>query len=115
MTGSKFGHASHTYIPSEDPIVGVRQVTLDGRSRGLSLWPNPVRDELNIAWRGDLKRMPRRFEVHDINGNRLVSGSVPEGDGAAVWDASAHPAGVYILSVYDSDGRALAHERFEMQ
>ena len=104
--------AGGPYIPSDDPTVGVRHIPLENKSTALSLWPNPVRDELNIAWRGDLKHMPRRFEIHDMLGRLVSSGSVPDGDGAALWQCADRPSGAYLLSVFDASGTFLATIRF---
>jgi hypothetical protein len=90
----------------------VHEVALERKSNALSLWPNPVREELNIAWRGDLKQMLRRFEIHDMLGRLVASGSVPEGDGAALWRCAGQPAGAYLLSVFDATGQMLATTRF---
>jgi hypothetical protein len=104
--------AGGPYIPSDDPAVSVRQIPLENRAHALSLWPNPVRDELNLAWRGDLVRMPRRFVIHDMLGQVVASGAVPDGDGAAVWRAAGVPAGAYLVSVFDAAGTLLATTRF---
>ena len=104
--------AGGPYIPSDDPTVGVRHIPLENKSTALSLWPNPVREELNIAWRGDLKRMPRRFEIHDMLGRLVSLGSVPDGDGAALWRCNGQPSGSYVLSIFDAAGVVLATTRF---
>ena len=104
--------AGGPYIPSDDPTVGVHQLALENKSAALSIWPNPVRDELNIAWRGDLAHMPRRFEIHDMLGRLVSSGSVPDGDGAALWPCADQPPGSYLLSIHDADGHRLATTRF---
>ena len=93
--------AGGPHIPGEDSTVGVRALALESKGAALSLWPNPVREELNIAWRGDLERMPRRFEIHDMNGRLLAQGAVPDGDGSALWRCSDQPAGAYLLSIFD--------------
>jgi hypothetical protein len=104
--------AGGPYIPNDDPALGVHEVALERKPNALSLWPNPVRDELNIAWRGDLARMPRRFEIHDMLGRLVASGSVPDGDGAARWRCSEEPTGDYLLSIFDVDGIPLASVHF---
>jgi hypothetical protein len=104
--------AGGPYIPNDEPAVGVRQIALEQRTAALSLWPNPVREELNIVWRGDLMRMPRRFEIHDMLGRFVSQGSVPDGDGAAIWRCADQPSGLYMLSIYDEVDRLLASTRF---
>ena len=93
----------------------LEKLALDNQSAALSLWPNPVREELNIAWRGDLKQMPRRFEIHDMSGRQIAGGDVPDGDGAAIWRSQGQPAGAYLLSVFDESGVLLVSEPFVKQ
>ena len=76
----------------------------------LAIRANPVREQLNIAWRGDLQRMSQRFEVHDMLGKPIVSGPVPDGDGAALWEYASVAAGAYIISIFDQQGDRLASE-----
>lgn len=101
--------AGGPYIPADDTAAGVRQYELEGKPRGISVWPNPMRDELNIAWRGDLRAMPRRFAVHDLTGQLVAKGEVPAGAGAAIWRSSRQiPPGAYIISMYAKDDSNLA-------
>jgi hypothetical protein len=95
------------YIPNDDPTVDVRTAPIDDRTRALSVWPNPAHDVLNMAWRGDipLARMPSRFEVYDMVGRLVGSGSVESGAPAAVWHCAGLPAGAYELIVRDESGR----------
>ena len=104
--------AGGPYIPNDDPTVGVRHVALENKTTALSIWPNPVREQLNIAWRGDLVQMPRHFKVHDMRGELIASGSVPDGDGAAVWQCAATAAGAYLLSMFDTQENLLSTVRF---
>ncbi len=59
--------------------------------------------------------MPRRFAIHDMSGRQVASGSVPDGDGAALWRCEGQPAGAYLLSVFDDSGTLLATTRFLKQ
>ncbi|MEP7219797.1 MAG: hypothetical protein ABI876_12825, partial [Bacteroidota bacterium] len=65
--------AGGPYIP-HDSAAGVEDISLERKDRALSLWPNPVHDELNIGWRGDLKRMPHRFIISDMLGRKVATG-----------------------------------------
>jgi len=94
-------------IPRDFPTSGVRDLPLEDKQRAVSLWPNPVHDELNIAWRGDLRHMPARFEVHDLLGGLVATGSVEPWRGAALWHCDDVPAGTYILSIRDAGGMLL--------
>jgi hypothetical protein len=67
-----------------------------------------VHEELNIAWRGDLKQMPARFEIHDMSGRRVASGDAEPWRGAALWCAAGVPTGTYLLSVFDNSGQLIA-------
>ena len=81
-------------IPAPDSVAGIRTVTVGHHEDAVWLWPNPVRDELNIAWRGDLDRMPERFIVTDLVGRRVAWGDVEPWRGAAVWHTESVSAGV---------------------
>jgi hypothetical protein len=100
--------AGGPYIPRDSVSLGVHDVAIAGRSNGMSLWPNPVHEELNIAWRGDLKQMPTRFEVHDMSGRLVAVGDVEPWHGAALWCAAGVPGGAYMLSVFDGGGELIA-------
>ncbi len=92
--------AGGPYIP-RDPSSGVREVRTDERSDAIHIWPNPITTELHIAWRGDLKQMPRGFAVHDISGREVARGVVASWRGEAIWNCTGVPAGTYLLSIYD--------------
>jgi hypothetical protein len=104
--------AGGPHIPLDDPASSVRRIDLEETRNALSLWPNPVRTELNIAWRGDLEQMPRRFEVHDMLGRSIADGTVSDGEGAAIWRTVDLPSGSYLLSIYDASGELLASVPF---
>jgi hypothetical protein len=100
--------AGGPYIPNDDPSLGVQEDPLENHTAGLSLWPNPVHDKLNIAWRGDLKQMPERFEVHGLSGKLVASGVVQPSLGAASWRCTETPAGWYVITAYDASGATIA-------
>lgn len=95
-------------IPNDDPTVSVREEPVAGEAGGLYLWPNPVGDELNIAWKGNLKKMPARFAVHDMGGRKVAGGEVEPFVGAGQWRCRDVAAGVYLLTVYDESGEVIA-------
>jgi hypothetical protein len=103
-------YAGGPYIP-RDPSLGVRAVTGEGHSNAISIWPNPATTELHIAWRGDLKRMPRRFAVHDLLGKLIAQGEIESWRGQTLWQCEDAPAGTYILSIMDYQGELIATER----
>jgi hypothetical protein len=94
--------AGGPYIPRDSATSGVRDIVVAGVQQAVSIWPNPALGELNIAWRGDLKRMPRRFAVHDVLGREIARGEVEPWRGAALWRCEGVPAGTYLLSMYDN-------------
>jgi hypothetical protein len=99
--------AGGPYIPRDSATLGVRDIAIAGRERAVSVWPNPVHDELNIAWRGDLKQMPARFEVHDITGRLVASGNVTPQLGAALWRCGDVSVGTYLLTAFDRTGSVI--------
>jgi hypothetical protein len=99
--------AGGPYIPRDDTTLAVRDIPTDEHSDALSIWPNPAREALNIAWRGDLRQPPHRFEIHDMRGLRVASGSVAPSAGAALWNCRDVPSGAYILSVFDTDEKLI--------
>lgn len=98
-------------IPNDDPTVSVREEPVAGEAGGLYLWPNPVVDELNIAWRGNLKKMPQSFTAHDMAGKRVAAGDVEPYLGAALWKCGDLPAGAYVLTAYNKEGEVIATAR----
>lgn len=100
--------AGGSYIPNDDPSSAVREEPIAGEAGGLYLWPNPVADELHVAWKGNLKKMPARLTVHDVAGRLVVEGEVNPWRGEALWRCASVPAGTYLLTVYDAGGAAIA-------
>lgn len=47
-----------------------------------------------------------------MRGTLVASGSVPDGDGAAVWKCPTLAAGSYLLGIFDGEGTRLAALRF---
>jgi hypothetical protein len=107
-SGVAFILAGGPYIPRDSTSLGVRDIVVAGQPAGLSLWPNPIHDELNIAWRGDLTQMPARFEVHDLLGRLIVRGQTSGSGGSALWHCRDVAAGTYILSAFDRYGDPIA-------
>ena len=103
------------YIPNDDTTLSVWTVGTDEHSAALHVWPNPVIDELHIAWRGDLKRLPSLMVVYDDNGREMTSGAVEAWRGEAIWQCSGVSAGTYLLAIYDKNGKLLATTRVVKQ
>ena len=99
-------------IPNDDTTLSVRAVETEEHEAALHIWPNPVKEDLHIAWRGDLRRMPHRFAVHDELGRLVAEGSVEPGVGAAIWRCGDFPSGMYLLMVFDKEERMIASTRF---
>ncbi len=102
--------AGGPYIP-RDSSSGVRDLAVAGRPAAISTWPNPMVDELHIAWRGDLSMMPERFLVHDLPGRLVAEGHVESWRGEALWRCGDAESGVYLLSILDGNGHLLATQR----
>jgi hypothetical protein len=96
-------YAGGPHIPSPK-VSGVEVIAGEGHQQAITVWPNPLRDDLHIAWRGDLRRTPRSFRVHDLLGRDVAHGDVPAGTKAALWRSGDLPGGTYLLSVYAHDG-----------
>ncbi|MEZ4784607.1 MAG: FG-GAP-like repeat-containing protein [Candidatus Kapaibacterium sp.] len=96
------------YIPTDDTTSGVEVVATVEHGSALHIWPNPVTDELHVAWRGDLKASPSLLRVYDMSGRLVVDGSVEGWRGEAVWKCGSVAVGSYLLVVYDRNERMLA-------
>lgn len=103
--------AGGPYIPNDDTTTGVVEYGVAGESGGLYVWPNPVVDELHLAWRGNLKRMPARFAVYDLLGRVVGERDVDTWSGAALWNCPDLPAGACLLTLFDPKGSAIATAR----
>jgi hypothetical protein len=104
--------AGGPYIPVDDPAMSVRHVVTGEHPRALSIWPNPVRERLNIAWRGDLAHRPTRFEIVDARGAIVADGTVDPSIGLATWNSAAVPPGMYVVRVFGERGVPLATTTF---
>lgn len=103
--------AGGPYIPRDSSASSVEDIAIGGVSDAVSVWPNPVRDELHIAWRGDLRSFPARFTVHNTLGSLVAEGSTEAWRGQAVWSCAAQPAGTYVLRLYSERDFLLAEAR----
>ncbi|MEZ4785163.1 MAG: VCBS repeat-containing protein [Candidatus Kapaibacterium sp.] len=95
-------------IPTDDTTLSVRAIATEEHRGALHIWPNPMRDKLQIVWRGDLRRLPRRLTIHNALGELVAEGEVEPGVGAARWESRDTPSGMYLLTVYDTKGEVLA-------
>ena len=95
-------------IPLDDTTLSVAEYPVAGESGGLYLWPNPVVDELHIAWRGDLPQKPSRFVVYDMLGREVVAGSVDSWRGSASWHCADVSSGTYLLVAFDNNDERIA-------
>lgn len=111
-TGIAMILAGGPYIPFDDPTVSVREEPVAGVPAGLFLWPNPIVDELHIAWRGDLGAgMPRRLEIYDMAGRLIVTSPIDPSLGTAVWQCNDVDPGAYLLIGYDGENRRITEAR----
>jgi hypothetical protein len=100
--------AGGAYIPHKLLTGSVKVVPIEGHAAGLFVYPCPAKDQVKIAWRGDLERMPERFEVRDLLGCLVASGEVEPYRGAALWECKDAPTGIYMLNVFDRNGGSIA-------
>jgi len=99
--------AGGPYIP-RDASMGVRWVSDGVKVEAIALWPNPAREVVHVAWRGDLTRPPRRLVVTGLDGRRVAEGSVAFGVGEMVWSCGGVPSGTYLCTMLDGNDRAIA-------
>ena len=103
------------YIPTDDTTLSVRSIATEEHEAALHIWPNPVIDELHIAWRGGLQKRPSEVAVYDMRGREVVRGEVNYWRGEAVWECGSVASGAYLLVVYDNQGAVLASEEVIVQ
>ncbi|MGE3800668.1 MAG: FG-GAP repeat domain-containing protein [Candidatus Kapaibacterium sp.] len=96
------------YIPTDDSTSSVVAVATNEHRAALHIWPNPVVDELHVAWRGDLKAPPSRLRIFDMVGRRVVEQEVVGWRGEALWRCGSVASGSYLLVVYDREERVIA-------
>ena len=109
--GIAFVLAGGPEIPLDDPSMAVEEYPVAGESGGLYLWPNPVEDELHIAWRGNLRLMPARFKIFELNGELIIESDADAHHGEMLWKCAGVAAGIYLLIVYDNDNNRIADAR----
>jgi hypothetical protein len=97
------------HIPRDSmPASAIRDLPVGRNGDAITVWPNPARDIVHVAWRGDLDTTPARFEVHDALG-RLVAAGATEGElGEVEWVCADRRPGAYLLSIFDRDGGRIA-------
>ena len=103
------------YIPTDDTTSGVEVVATVEHGSALHIWPNPVTDELHVAWRGDLKASPSLLRVYDMSGRLVVEGSIQGWQGEALWRCNDVTSGSYLLVVYDRDEQVIAQHQIIKQ
>ena len=104
-----------SYIPVDDTTLSVRSIATQEHEAALHIWPNPVIDELHIAWRGDLQKRPSQLAVFDMRGREVVRDEVNYWRGEAIWECGSVASGAYLLVVYDDQGAILASEEVIVQ
>ena len=103
------------YIPNDDTTLSIHAIATDYHETALHIWPNPVADELHIAWRGDLKSPPAILRVFDLNGRQIVEGDVEDWRGEALWRCGDVTSGTYLLVIYDRHQTPIARARIVKQ
>jgi hypothetical protein len=77
----------------------------------IAIWPNPATTEVHIAWRGDLRHMPRHFTVYDMLGRQVAAGDVESWRGEVIWQCGDHASGGYIIKIEDYRRQQIATAR----
>ena len=90
---------SHPDYP--DCVTNIIQGTddLSGSDRGISIWPNPGTDELQVAWES---RSIRTVILSDLQGRTVLQHTIGQAPGSL--NTSGLAAGVYTLLVIGQDG-----------
>jgi len=88
---------------NNDGIVSTRYEVLTGAE--LTLFPNPVRDRLNVRL-DEVYPKDLRFRLFATDGSLLRENVLRRGSTMLEIDADGLPQGAYLLEV--ADGRALA-------
>jgi hypothetical protein len=97
------------HIPRDSmPASAIRDLTVDGRRAAITIWPNPTSDIVHVAWRGDLRRTPSSFAVHDMLGQLVAQGDADPMRGEVLWRCEDRAAGTYLISVHDASGAIIA-------
>lgn len=76
---------------STDIDLGINDL---GNEQGLSIYPNPVNDKINISIDSTINTENLCFEIYSVSGEKLISHSNLE-----AIDVSGIPAGIYFLKV----------------
>jgi hypothetical protein len=96
------------YIPRDSLAPSaIRDVELGAHRDAFTLWPMPIIDHLNVAWRGDLPHAPRRYRIVDARGFTVAEGPIGFGGSTIRWNASGAPAGAYVVTLLDGAGSLL--------
>ncbi|MBO4645902.1 MAG: T9SS type A sorting domain-containing protein [Bacteroidales bacterium] len=71
-------------------------------SETLSLYPNPVSDEVTVALPASSCRT-FHLALFDLAGRQLISKEIPAGENEYCLDVSALPTGVYLISLFNEE------------
>ncbi len=107
LFGTSVAHAGGPYIPHR-PDAAITWLADDVQQNAIALWPNPTRDVLHVAWRGDLVRLPRTIEVYDMKGRLIERQQRPSYTGEISWACDAVAPGAYLVRVLDYRGKQVA-------
>ncbi|TXF88260.1 T9SS type A sorting domain-containing protein [Neolewinella aurantiaca] len=94
--GGYLAVAYHDVLIFDGAIVSNREVS--ALEAGLSVFPNPVANDLSIRWDVAINRNID-LELFDMNGRLLQSSRVDGAAKAATLNTSALPSGVYLLRI----------------
>lgn len=69
----------------------------------VKLYPNPAKDYTSIQWEIYDELNNAHYNVIDLNGRELLSGSISENKGEQVIDTREFKQGFYIIGIYNNN------------
>ncbi|HVZ40158.1 MAG TPA: T9SS type A sorting domain-containing protein [Candidatus Kapabacteria bacterium] len=112
--GSAVIYRGGPYIPSPH-AAGVEAIPGEGYDQAITLWPVPAGEQVHVAWRGDLCRMPYGLAMYDMLGNEIFHAVIDPSKGAALLDIGNTPSGVYFMNILDKNNVRIATKRIVKQ
>ncbi|MBS1911799.1 MAG: T9SS type A sorting domain-containing protein [Bacteroidetes bacterium] len=102
------------YIPLPH-AAGVDAIAGEGHDQAITVWPLPAGEQVHVAWRGDLHRMPSRFIVYDMLGDEIIHATADPMTGSAILDIGTAPPGIYFVTILDRNDLRIATKRIIKQ
>lgn len=94
-----------TASKAQDLSLTLNGVIEDSPKRGLSVYPNPLKEQLNIEWWADDKEFIQKLEVFTLNGVRIFFKNHTENERQSSFSFLELAAGTYLLRATYSTNR----------